>query len=79
LERNSVGTPTGKYKTFSSDNSYKIWEFFNKNSHFNSKSSKKTKRTSSKRADSFIKNDMDAFCDKIKSKKRPKFDDGEKV
>ena len=31
LERDAQGKLTGRKKHFSSDNSYKIWEFFNRN------------------------------------------------
>ena len=31
LERNAKGIITGRKKEFSSDNAYKIWEFYNRN------------------------------------------------
>lgn len=71
VERNSIGQPTGRMKTFSSDSSYKIWTFFVKNNRV----SKNNSRNSGPYNENF---DIDSYASQIRKKKRPSFDDGEK-
>jgi len=79
IDRNSVGAPTGGTLDFSTDSPYKLWEFYRKNFFPENKRASINKSTNSNFAEKYLKTSLDGFCEKVKSKKRPTFDDGESV
>jgi hypothetical protein len=74
IKFNQFGEPL--YRSFSSGDSYKIWEFWNRNG---TQLSKRKTRSAGKNAEQILRQVNEDYAQRVVKRKRKQFDDGEKI